>query len=66
MDYLKCRSPSKMAFHKRVILQRAPYENSRAMFDNAANTRFVYDAIMHIFACNNDWDLCITPRTLYN
>ena len=24
------------------------------MFDNAVNTRFVYDAIMHIFACNND------------
>ena len=21
---------------------------------NAVNTRFVYDAIMHIFACNND------------
>ena len=37
-----------------------------AMFDNAVNTRFVYDAIMHIFACNNDCDLCITPRTLYN
>ena len=54
MDYLKCRSALKMAFHKQVILQRAPYENSRAMFDNAVNTRFVYDAIMHIFACNND------------
>ena len=25
-----------------------------AMFDNAVNTCFVYDAIMHIFACNND------------
>ena len=25
-----------------------------AMFDNAVNTRFVNDAIMHIFACNND------------
>ena len=25
-----------------------------AMFDNAVNTSFVYDAIMHIFACNND------------
>ena len=25
-----------------------------AMFDNAVNTRFVSDAIMHIFACNND------------
>ena len=25
-----------------------------AMFDNAVNTLFVYDAIMHIFACNND------------
>ena len=37
-----------------------------AVFDNAVNTRFVYDAIMHIFAFNNDWDLCITPRTLYN
>ena len=36
------------------------------MFDNAVNTRFVYDAIMHIFACNNDSDLCITLRTLYN
>ena len=24
------------------------------MFDNAVNARFVYDAIMHIFACNND------------
>ena len=23
-----------------------------AMFDNAVNTRFDYDAIMHIFACN--------------
>ena len=25
-----------------------------AMFDNAVNTRFVYDVIMLIFACNND------------
>ena len=25
-----------------------------AMFDNAINTCFVYDVIMHIFACNND------------
>ena len=25
-----------------------------AKFDNAVNTRFVYDAIMPIFACNND------------
>ena len=25
-----------------------------AMLDNAVNTRFVYVAIMHIFACNND------------
>ena len=54
MDYLKCLSSSKMAFHTQLILQRAPYENSSAMFDNAVNTRFVYDAIMHIFACNND------------
>ena len=25
-----------------------------AMFDNAVNTRFVYDAVMHIFSCDND------------
>ena len=37
-----------------------------AMLDNAVNMRFVYDAIMHIFVCNNDCDLYITPRTLYN
>ena len=41
-------------FHKQVILQRAPNETVGAIFDNAVNTRFVYDAIMHIFACNND------------
>ena len=23
-------------------------------FDNVVNTPFAYDAIMHIFACNND------------
>ena len=53
MIYLQSQSTSKMAFQKQMILQCVPYKTIIAMFDNAVNTRFVYDTIMHIFACKN-------------
>ena len=64
--YLGYRSASKMNPTQRWVYNVFLMKTIGVFIDNAVNTRFVFDAIMHIFACKNDWDLCIALKMLYN
>ena len=66
MIYLRYRPASKMNSTQRWVYNVFLMKTIGGFIDNAVYTRFVYDAIMHIFACKNDWDLCIALKTLYN